>query len=101
MSAAESQAEAKRRGGGGGGVGGNGAGTADLIRRSAKVVWLLELCAEAARRGEKVLVFSQSLVTLSFLEGVLASPDWGAVIGSEPPPPSAQQPHWGSWVLDR
>lgn len=44
---------------------------------SGKVLFLLELLEEASKLKEKVLVFTQSLLTLDLIEDVLSRPDNG------------------------
>ena len=38
---------------------------------------LLQIIAHCDAIGDKVVVFSQSLTTLSYIEEILNSPDWG------------------------
>jgi len=47
------------------------------IKHGGKVVLLLQILAHCDAIGDKVVVFSQSLPTLSYIEGVLNSSDWG------------------------
>jgi transcriptional regulator ATRX len=46
------------------------------VDSGAKFVLLLHLLALAAQQNEKVLIFSNCLRTLSFIETVLGYPDW-------------------------
>lgn len=52
----------------------------DVIEMGAKVHFFLQLLAQACDRGEKILLFSQSIPTLDFLEIVLAG-TWGDDVG--------------------
>jgi hypothetical protein len=47
------------------------------IEHGGKIVLLLQIIAHCDRIGDKVVVFSQSLPTLSYIEEILNSPDWG------------------------
>jgi len=60
-----------------------------------KICLLLEIIARSHVLGEKVVVFSQCLKTLNFIEQVLKSPDWGKAV----PSISTISPGkvWGSW----
>ena len=49
---------------------------------SAKMVILLELLVECLARGDRMVIFSQSLPTLDYIERVLQSREWG---GAAPP----------------
>jgi len=46
------------------------------IEHGGKIVMLLQIIAHCDAIGDKVVVFSQSLPTLSYIEEVLNSPDW-------------------------
>ena len=46
------------------------------VESGGKVVILLHILAYAKKIGEKVLVFSQCLKTLNFIEKVIGMPDW-------------------------
>ena len=45
---------------------------------------LLSLLAKSANEGDKVLVFSQSLLALNFIEEVLQMSGWGDMVGVQP-----------------
>ena len=47
------------------------------IEHGGKIVLLLQIIAHSDLIGDKVVVFSQSLTTLSYIEEILNSPDWG------------------------
>ena len=47
------------------------------IEHGGKIVLLLQIIAHCDRIGDKVVVFSQSLPTLSYIEEILNLPDWG------------------------
>lgn len=47
------------------------------IDHGGKIVLLLQIIAHCDLIGDKVVVFSQSLPTLSYIEEILNSPDWG------------------------
>jgi hypothetical protein len=47
------------------------------IDHGGKIVLLLQIIAHCDAIGDKVIVFSQSLPTLSYIEEILNSPDWG------------------------
>jgi hypothetical protein len=47
------------------------------IEHGGKIVLLLQIIAHCDAIGDKVVVFSQSLTTLSYIEEILNSPDWG------------------------
>lgn len=47
------------------------------IEHGGKIVLLLQIIAHCDAIGDKVVVFSQSLPTLSYIEEILNSPDWG------------------------
>ena len=49
------------------------------LKVSAKLLFLKELLQETARLGEKVLLFSQSLLTLDTIEKFLQSSDFGSL----------------------
>lgn len=57
-----------------------------LLENSAKMVLLFELIEESLKLGDKILVFSQSLSTLSAIEEFLGKKQMPAKIGSEEPP---------------
>ncbi|KAH8052601.1 hypothetical protein JL722_10155 [Aureococcus anophagefferens] len=46
----------------------------------AKTLLLFELLSECLKRGDKMVVFTQSLATLDFLEHALASETWGGLL---------------------
>lgn len=46
-----------------------------------KLVAFLALLALAVNEGDKVLLFSQSVPTLNFIEMCLNQPQWGAAVG--------------------
>ena len=47
------------------------------IEHGGKIVLLLQIIAHCDAIGDKVVCFSQSLPTLSYIEDILNSPDWG------------------------
>ncbi len=47
------------------------------IEHGGKIVLLLQIIAHCDAIGDKVVVFSQSLPTLSYIEEILNSSDWG------------------------
>ncbi|XP_059800431.1 helicase ARIP4 isoform X2 [Hypanus sabinus] len=57
-----------------------------LLENSAKMVLLFELIEESVKLGDKILVFSQSLSTLSVIEEFLGKRQIPAKIGSEEAP---------------
>ncbi|KAL7464196.1 hypothetical protein ACHAXS_004533 [Conticribra weissflogii] len=50
------------------------------IANGGKIVLLLQLLAHCDVIGDKVVVFSQCLRTLNYIEEVLQSPDWGGFV---------------------
>ena len=65
------------------------------VKNGGKLVLLLEILAQADTIGEKVVVFSQCLKTLDYIEKVLNTPHWEAMV------PSlcllCQGRQWGPW----
>ena len=56
------------------------AGSAAEIAHSAKTVVLFELLSECLRRKDRMVVFTQSLPTLDFVEHALKSETWGGLL---------------------
>ena len=56
---------------------GSDAGAASL---SSKVVLFLEILTESLQRNDKVVVFTQSLATLDYLQHVLQTDTWGSYL---------------------
>ena len=56
----------------------------ELLWLGSKVPILLSLLAKSANEGDKVLVFSQSLLALNFIEEVLQMSGWGDMVGVQP-----------------
>lgn len=65
------------------------------IEHSGKIVMLLQIIAHCDAIGDKVVVFSQSLPTLSLIEEILQSPDWGGFKAYLPN--TASKPKLGGW----
>jgi len=65
------------------------------IENGGKIILLLQILAHADMIGEKVVVFSQSLPTLNFIEDAIQSDDWGSKV----PSISSLSPgrKWGNW----
>jgi len=55
-------------------------GAPAAVDHSAKTLLLFELLSECLKRGDKMVVFTQSLATLDFLEHALASETWGGLL---------------------
>ncbi|KAH8077302.1 transcriptional regulator ATRX [Aureococcus anophagefferens] len=53
---------------------------APAARTTAQTLLLFELLSECLKRGDKMVVFTQSLATLDFLEHALASETWGGLL---------------------
>ena len=70
---------------------GNDAGAAVL---SSKVVLFLDILSESLARGDKVVVFTQSLATLDYLAHVLQTDTWGAYL-------QQKDARRGAWVNDQ
>ena len=49
----------------------------NAIENGGKIVLLLQIIAHCDLIGDKVVVFSQCLSTLTFIEGIIQSDDWG------------------------
>ena len=60
---------------------------------------LLQIIAHCDLIGDKVVVFSQSLPTLSYIEEILNSPDWGGFKFYMPD--DVRKPNIGNWKKDR
>ena len=69
------------------------------IDLGGKVVLLLQIIAHCDAIGDKVVVFSQSLPTLSYIEDILNSPDWGGFKFHNPDDVTQQK--IGGWKKDR
>jgi transcriptional regulator ATRX len=80
----------------------SGISESEIIQLGPKVPFVLEVIAHAARRDEKVLIFSNSLVTLDFLETVLRS-EWykflrsNSAVGSSADPGSDPNKQFRFW----
>ena len=69
------------------------------IDLGGKIVLLLQIIAHCDLIGDKVVVFSQSLPTLSYIEEILNSPDWGGFKFYMPD--DVRKPNTGNWKKDR
>jgi len=69
------------------------------IDLGGKIVLLLQIIAHCDLIGDKVVVFSQSLPTLSYIEEILNSPDWGGFKFYMPD--DVRKPNIGNWKKDR
>jgi len=68
------------------------------IGLSAKMMILFDLLVECTRRGDKMVVFSQSLPTLDYLEAVLKHPTWhGALYALG----HSNESEFGGWKANR
>jgi hypothetical protein len=65
------------------------------IDHGGKMVLLLQIIAHCDLIGDKVVVFSQSLPTLSYIEEILNSPDWGGFKLFLPN--NVRQQNFGGW----
>jgi len=65
------------------------------IEHSGKIVLLLQIIAHCDLLGDKVVVFSQSLPTLAYIEKILNSPDWGGF--NLFLPDNVRQQKFGGW----
>lgn len=63
------------------GPGSKGLSDTDMLYLGNKLVAFLALLALAVNEGDKVLLFSQSVPTLNFIEMCLNQPQWGAAVG--------------------
>jgi SNF2 family DNA or RNA helicase len=63
------------------GPGSKGLPDTEMLLLGNKVVAFLALLALAVNEGDKVLLFSQSVPTLNFIEMCLNQPQWGAAVG--------------------
>ena len=69
------------------------------IEHGGKIVLLLQIIAHCDAIGDKVVVFSQSLPTLSYIEEILNSPDWGGFKFYLPD--NIRKQKLGGWKKDR
>jgi len=69
------------------------------IEHGGKIVLLLQIIAHCDAIGDKVVVFSQSLPTLSYIEEILNSPDWGGFKFYLPD--NVRKQKLGGWKKDR
>lgn len=65
------------------------------IEHGGKIVLLLQIIAHCDAIGDKVVVFSQSLTTLTYIEEILNSSDWGGFTFFSPT--TARKPNFGGW----
>ena len=72
--------------------------TMSNLTNGGKIVLLIQILAHADMIGDKVVVFSQCLNTLNFIEKVLQAPDWS----SQVPSIANLSPGriWGNWRKD-
>ena len=71
----------------------------NALENGGKIVLLLQIIAHCDLIGDKVVVFSQCLNTLSFIEGIIQSDDWG---GFKPHlPNNICQQKLGGWKKNR
>ena len=68
-----------------------------VIELGSKMTAFLTILAHSLNQGDKVLVFSQSLVTLDLIERILCSKGWGTVAGVEPGPKCPNGTRYSSW----
>lgn len=54
--------------------------TADMLSLGNKLIAFLSLLALSVSNGEKMILFSQSLSTLTLIEHFLGTPDWGEAL---------------------
>ncbi len=52
----------------------------EMVELSGKIMFLLELIKEVEKVGEKILVFSQSLLVLDLIEEMLQLPESGGMV---------------------
>jgi len=55
-------------------------GVEEKLEMSGKLVFLFELLEQTRPLKEKVLVFSQSLLTLDLIEEFIGRPEWGEYV---------------------
>jgi Helicase conserved C-terminal domain len=67
-----------------------------MVKLGSKVITFLGLLAHAVNQDDKVLLFSQSLETLDFLEKVLRLDNWGELVGVDSVRPRVR---FGGWQL--
>jgi SNF2 family DNA or RNA helicase len=70
------------------------------VEAGYKIVLLLHILAASDKQNDKVLVFSESIPTLNFVEGVLAMPDWKKKVPSLASSFPEMQ-NLGGWKKDR
>jgi len=69
------------------------------VEYGGKISLLLQILAHSDLIGDKVVVFSQCLRTLDFIERVLQSPDWGSQVQSITE--LGVDCKWGNWKKNR
>lgn len=70
----------------------------DFIHLGNKFVAFLSLLALSVNKNDKMLLFTQSLVTLDLFEKILAMEDWGDMVGVTPSRPGIT---FSGWKRDR
>ena len=69
------------------------------LNAGGKLILLLQILCHADMIGDKVVVFTQCLKTMDFLERVLQSPNWGSQVPAIATLSPGRQ--WGNWRKSR
>lgn len=73
--------------------------TSEFLSLGTKLMFFLHLLVECVKNGDKVLVFTQSIDTLNFIETILKSDDWGDALNIESDEDDESKYKFSRWSL--
>lgn len=76
-------------------------GVQQAIELGSKMTAFLTILAHSLNQGDKLLVFSQSLITLDLIEKIVGAKGWGSVASVEPGPKCPDGTLFSSWKKEK